>query len=119
MVRRPPGRAIIPGAPNPFFSGSNSRLARLRDRTAWLVTYIRGLRSWGRVAAKAAGPADVWHAHDLTGLAAIVPNLPRGVPVVYDSHELFLETGTALRLPGPARASSGRTSAAWSPAPRP
>ena len=44
-----------------------------------------------------------WHANDLTGLAAIVPYLGRGVPVIYDSHELFLETGTAARLPSPAR----------------
>jgi glycosyltransferase involved in cell wall biosynthesis len=104
LVRRPPGPAIIPGAPNPFFSGTSGRVARLMGRGAWLVTYIRGLRSWGRVAVQAAGPVGAWHAHDLTGLAAVVPNLRRGVPVVFDSHELFLETGTALRLPGPARA---------------
>ena len=29
-----------------------------------------------------------------------MPHLPTGTPVVYDSHELFLEAGTASRLPG-------------------
>ena len=45
----------------------------------------------------------MWHAHDLTGLAAIAPSLPHRVPVVYDSHELFLESGVAAALPPPAR----------------
>jgi glycosyltransferase involved in cell wall biosynthesis len=55
------------------------------------------------LAVEGAGPIDVWHAHDLTGLAAIVPNLPRDARIVYDSHELFLDTGTPLKLPRPAR----------------
>lgn len=103
LVQRPPGPAIIPGSTNPFFTPRPGRLAALRGRVSWLASYVRGLRAWGRRAVAVAGPVDVWHAHDLTGLAAIAPSLPRGVPVVYDSHELFLETGTALALPRPAR----------------
>ena len=103
IVLRPPGMAVIPGSPNPFLAARRGRLASLRGRVAWLLAYVRGLRAWGRLVVETAGPVDVWHANDLTGLAAIMPNLPRRSPVVYDSHELFLETGTALRLPGPAR----------------
>jgi glycosyltransferase involved in cell wall biosynthesis len=103
VVKRPPQVTVIPGSANPFFVSQGSRIGAFRARVVWFVTYVRGLRAWGRLAVKAVEPVDVWHAHDLTGLAAIAPNLPRDVPVVYDSHELFLETGTALRLPGPFR----------------
>lgn len=49
-------------------------------------------------------PADAWHAHDLTGLAALgATGVLKQVPVVYDSHELYLGSGTAMRLPAPAR----------------
>jgi glycosyltransferase involved in cell wall biosynthesis len=102
-VQRPRGAAVIPGSSNPFFVTRAGRLGAIRGRVAWLAKYVRGLRSWGRMAIEAAGQVDIWHAHDLTGLAAIVPHLRPGLPVVFDSHELFLETGTALRLPGPAR----------------
>jgi glycosyltransferase involved in cell wall biosynthesis len=103
IVLRPPGPAVIPGSPNPFLAAHGGRLAAVRGRVAWLLSYVRGLRAWGRLVVETAGPVDVWHAHDLTGLAAIMPNLPRRSRVVYDSHELFLETGTALRLPAAAR----------------
>ena len=47
---------------------------------------------------------DAWHAHDLTGLAALgATDVFRTVPVVYDSHELYLESGTPQRLPPQAR----------------
>jgi glycosyltransferase involved in cell wall biosynthesis len=49
-------------------------------------------------------PVDIWHAHDLPSLVAIAPAISLGVPVIYDSHELFLEVGAASRLPGVARA---------------
>jgi glycosyltransferase involved in cell wall biosynthesis len=104
VVHQPPGAALIRGRANPFFRTRQGSIATLRARTEWLVAFVRGLRSWGRAAVNAAGPVDIWHAHDLTGLAAIVPNLRTDrIPVVYDSHELFLETGTALKLPQPAR----------------
>jgi glycosyltransferase involved in cell wall biosynthesis len=103
MVVLPTGAMVIPGSSNPFFAAPRGCIAARRGRVAWLAAYVRGLRAWGRLAVEAAGPVDVWHAHDLSGLAAIIPNLHRGVPVVYDSHELFLETDTALRLPLPAR----------------
>ena len=102
-VVRPPGRSVIPGSANPFFGPGSVRWHALKRRVGWLATYVRGLRSWGRLALEAAGEVDVWHAHDLTGLAAMAPNVRGRLPIVYDSHELFVETGTALRLPKPAR----------------
>ena len=103
LVLRPPGDAVLPGSSNAFSAAPAGRIRALRARAGWLRGYVRGLRAWGRLAVAAVTDVDVWHAHDLTGLAAISPSLGDGVPVVYDSHELFLEQGVALRLPGPAR----------------
>lgn len=103
LVMLPTGAMVIPGSSNPFLTGRGDRIGALRRRAAWFVTYVRGLRAWGRLVVASAGPVDVWHAHDLTGLAAIVPSLPRGARIVYDSHELFLESGTAAALPRLAR----------------
>ena len=103
LVLRPPEKAITPGSTSPFVAAHRRRIARLLARGAWLVAYARGLREWGKLAVSAAGHVDVWHAHDLTGLAAVVPHLRQGTPVVYDSHELFLDHGTASQLPNPVR----------------
>jgi glycosyltransferase involved in cell wall biosynthesis len=103
VVRRPSATSVVPGTPSPFFSGPTGRLASAVGRFRWLRDYIRNLRAWGRLAVTAAGSVDAWHLHDLTALAAVAPLLPRAFPVVYDAHELFLETGTASRLPRPAR----------------
>jgi glycosyltransferase involved in cell wall biosynthesis len=104
VIRRPSENSVLPGSANPFFALSSVRFAAIRGRVAWLRSYIRNLRAWGRLAVEAAPFVDVWHAHDLTGLAAVAPYVPRDVRIVYDSHELFLDTGTALRLPAPVRA---------------
>jgi glycosyltransferase involved in cell wall biosynthesis len=103
LVVRPPGMSVSRGLSNPFFAPGGSRVSAAVQRVAWLITYVRGLRSWGRLAVEATAHVDIWHAHDLTGLAAIVPHLGGRIPIVYDSHELFLETGTAARLPAVVR----------------
>lgn len=103
VVRRPPGDLGRPGEPSPFLAGGSSRLLMALDRARWLLRYQRSLARWGQEVSEAAGPVDIWHAHDLTGLQAIAPSVPRHVPIVYDSHELFLETGSAVRLPRLAR----------------
>ena len=98
-----PGTAVIPGSSNPFVGADARNRGGLLQRVAWLSAYVRGLREWGRLAVKAVAPVDVWHLHDLTALAAILPRLDAGAQVIYDSHELFLEQGTAERLPAPVR----------------
>ena len=83
-------------------------LQGLVGRVRWLRAYALGLRSWGRLAAAAVGPVDAWHVHDLPALIAMAPLVPRHVPIVYDSHELFLEAGTAAALPRPLRSLLGK-----------
>lgn len=104
VTHRPIASPVLPGSRNPFFALAGGRISSTVERIRWLRDYIANLRAWGRSIAEACGPVDLWHLHDLTAMAAVVPTLDRHVPVVYDAHELFLETGTALRLPDPARA---------------
>lgn len=104
VVSRPAEAGVLPGAPNPFAAASRNPLRALVGRVAWLVGYVRSLRAWGKTVPGAVPEADVWHLNDFVGLAAVTPNLRPDVPVVYDAHDLFLETGTALRLPRLARA---------------
>lgn len=79
-------------------------------RARWVIRYVRAMREWAGAAAAAAvdwaadGDRIVWHGHDLTGLlAAARAHRARPGILVYDSHELFMEAGTATRLPRPAR----------------
>jgi glycosyltransferase involved in cell wall biosynthesis len=65
--------------------------------------YVANLRAWGRAVPVVCGEVDIWHLHDLTALAGVLPALGSGVPVVYDAHELFLESGTAAVLPAAIR----------------
>ena len=94
-----PRNSITPGLTNPFVATSPGRITAIRRRALWLLAYFRGLREWGRTAVTAAGSIDVWHAHDLTAVVAVAPNISSAAQIVYDSHELYLETGTVLRLP--------------------
>jgi glycosyltransferase involved in cell wall biosynthesis len=73
--------------------------ARL-DTLDWLAVWWLGNLGWARAAGRAAPPADVYHGHDLTGLPAAVEAANRnGGRVVYDSHELFLASGSFLGRP--------------------
>ena len=67
----------------------------------WLVRWRWATLGWADNAAAAAGPADVYHGHDLTGLpAAVLARARNGSgAVVYDSHEIFLESGTNATRP--------------------
>jgi glycosyltransferase involved in cell wall biosynthesis len=103
IIRRPAPSATLPGDPSPFYEGSTSALRRTAQRLRWLWRYRAAASQWGRSVVRAVGAVDVWHAHDLTGLEAIAPHLGRDARIVYDSHELFLDTGSAARMPGPAR----------------
>lgn len=103
VVYRPGRGAVLPGEPSPFLSSGGSRVRRQVARARWLWRYRASLARWGRAVVAAIGPVDVWHAHDLTGLEAVAPNVDRRTRIIYDSHELFLEIGSAARLPGLAR----------------
>jgi glycosyltransferase involved in cell wall biosynthesis len=96
----PRGISVLPDGSSPFLRASSASIARrLAARARWILGYQRALRTWGRWAVAAAGPVDVWHAHDLTGLMAVGPDVRSPCRLVYDSHEIFLETGTGARLP--------------------
>ena len=101
-VVRPTTTSVLPRSANPFLGAVREPLGAVVDRLGWLSGYVRNLRAWGRLVVGEAA-VDLWHLHDLTALAGVLPALPRGVPVVYDAHELFLDAGTALQLPGPVR----------------
>jgi glycosyltransferase involved in cell wall biosynthesis len=101
VARYPDG---VPPSSNPFAANGTCPFGRSLDRARWVLRYQRAAANWGRWAVQVAGPADVWHLHDFPALAAIGDRLAPETPFVYDSHELFMETGTAARLPGPLRA---------------
>jgi glycosyltransferase involved in cell wall biosynthesis len=107
VARRPEASDVLPDGSSPFLRpAGGGRLGRILSRVGWMRGYVRNLRAWGRwavTAAAAEGGPDVWHAHDLTGLMAVGPFVRPPARLVYDSHEIFLETGTAARLPGPLR----------------
>lgn len=70
----------------------------------WLATWRWAILPWARAAAREAPDADVWHGHDLTALpGAVAASRARGGRVVYDSHEIYLEAGTASTRPAWAR----------------
>jgi glycosyltransferase involved in cell wall biosynthesis len=95
-----PRASVLPDGSSPFLSRGSARLPRrVLARTSWMAGYARTITSWGRWALRQAGDVDVWHVHDLTGLLAIAPFVGSQCRLVYDSHEIFMETGTARRLP--------------------
>ena len=108
IVNLPAEKAVLPAhlskeGPNPFRAEGGGWLAARARRAAWVRAYISTLRAWGRQVAESSGPIDIWHLHDLTGLAAVAPHVDDGIPMVYDSHELYVDAGTAALLPKPAR----------------
>src|SRR4029079_2330705 len=92
-VRRVPvrGRRGLPHSPSPFLQ-STGRLARPVARARWLGVYVRNLVAWGGAVRRLASDYDTWHVHDFTGLVAAWIARPARVALVYDVHDLFLET---------------------------
>ena len=63
----------------------------------WRVFYL----GWAAAAVAHAPPADVHHANDMDTLPAALAGARRdGSQVVYDSHEIFLESSIHARQPG-------------------
>jgi glycosyltransferase involved in cell wall biosynthesis len=69
-----------------------------RGQIDFVMMWRRSYMTWGAVAARVVPEADVHHGHDLTGLVAAVAAAD-GTParVVYDSHELYVESGRNAR----------------------
>lgn len=93
-------------AANPLRRGSR-HLLRIRQ-AAWLVRYAALYRRWRDEAVREAlalvprSDPVVWHGHDLTGLVpAAASKRLRGGCLIYDSHELYLESGSLTQLPKP------------------
>ncbi len=101
VVLVPERSEVTPGTVSPFLErSSRSMVRRLGARAGWLVGYVRNLRAWGRMALVRADRADVWHLHDFAALVAIASRVEGGVPIVYDVHDIFAETGSGRHLPG-------------------
>ena len=105
VVAHVPHRSpVVPDGSNPFQrEATSSGMRRIVRRMTWMRDYVVNLRAWGRWVVRTAGDVDVWHAHDLPGLMAVGPFVRPPRRIVYDSHEIFLETGTATRMPSPVR----------------
>ena len=75
----------------------------------WLTRWRFSVLGWAQLTAEAAPAADVYHGHDLTGLpGAVRAQAIHGGVVVYDSHELFLESGSNASRPRWAKWIIGR-----------
>ena len=81
-------------------------LDRLSSGTLdWIVRVLLRWSAWARVTADAAGVADVYHGHDLSAVwGAILAHRRYGGKLVYDSHEVFLESGRWAQSPWFVRA---------------
>ncbi len=80
-----------------------------KGNVEWWLSWQFTRLGWGRAAGRAAPVADVYHGHDMTGLAGAVAAADRhGGLVIYDSHELFLESGTYAERPQWIRLLIGR-----------
>ena len=80
---------------NRFTSGA------IEWQTGWRWRWM----GWARYVADQAPDADVWHGHDMTSLPAIVElKRTRGGMAIYDSHEIYLESGRHADQPRWAKA---------------
>jgi glycosyltransferase involved in cell wall biosynthesis len=88
----------------PFYVIERRRRRSGSSTLDWLVSWRLAIIGWANEAARAAPPADVWHGHDLTGLpGAVEGRRLQGGRLVYDSHELFVESGSNARRPAWAK----------------
>ncbi|HEY7969384.1 MAG TPA: glycosyltransferase [Candidatus Limnocylindrales bacterium] len=91
-------------APIAWVGGALARAAGRPERPGsdlidWLVAWRWRTLGWARAAATIAPDADVHHGHDLSGLPAAIFSASGRSRVVYDSHEIFLESGSNATRP--------------------
>ena len=80
----------------------------------WLIRWRWVVLGWADRAAVAAPAADVYHGHDLSGLEAAGRAWRRnGGQLVYDSHEVFLESGSNADRPRLIKALLARSERRW------
>ena len=81
----------------------------------WLATWRWSTLGWARAAVDAAPVSDVHHGHDLTALAAARAGARRDhAKLVYDSHEIFVDSGRNADRPRWARSLLRRWERRWS-----
>ena len=97
-----------------------ARLARWRgggrrqvDPADWLARWWWRVSPWAELAARAVPDATVHHGHDLSGLAAAVRAAGRSGRLVYDTHEIFLESGSNAEQPAWIRRRWAQREGAW------
>lgn len=82
--------------------GRHGEAGSRMDGLDWLAMWRFGTLGWAKAAAREAGPADVYHGHDLTGLPAAIYSRRMHNPaarVVYDSHELYVTSAATVGRP--------------------
>jgi glycosyltransferase involved in cell wall biosynthesis len=99
----------------PFYARARRRPARSGGSNLdWLVRWRWVVLGWADRAAAAAPAADVYHGHDLSGLEAAGRAMVRnGGRLVYDSHEIFLESGSNAGRPRLLKAILARSERRW------
>lgn len=99
----------------PFYLRARRRPARSGGSNLdWLIRWRWVVLGWAKAAAAAAPAVDVHHGHDLSGLeAAGRARLRVGGELVYDSHEIFLESGSNADRPGRLKGWLARSERGW------
>jgi glycosyltransferase involved in cell wall biosynthesis len=97
---------------------TRERLGGTVERRAGNLAYVRRwiflVGDWTSLAADRAPTGDVHHGHDLTGLPAAARAARRdGASLVYDSHELFLESADHASRWRTVRRTLGRMERRW------
>jgi glycosyltransferase involved in cell wall biosynthesis len=108
--------------PSRLWSMIRTRSIRVRegsrmDALDWLAMWRFGTLGWARDAARLAGPADVYHGHDLTGLPGAVFARRMHNPeakLIYDSHELYVVSTATVGRPAWAVNWLARREREWS-----
>jgi glycosyltransferase involved in cell wall biosynthesis len=99
----------------PFFARARRRPGAFGGSTLdWVVLWRYVVLGWASRAATAAPKADAYHGHDLTGLqAAGRASRLHGGALVYDSHEIFLESGPNATRPRILKRILARSERSW------
>ena len=80
----------------------------------WAVRWRWSVLGWAERASALAPPADAYHGHDLSGVEAAGRARRRnGGALVYDSHEIFLESGSNATRPRLLKALLAQSERRW------